>query len=106
LQASPEESGEGSEGAGTSGSGPGQGGGAAACGFCKGSAPEGLRYVDARDDRVVFYAQLSKDVQELVYRIKATNVGSYSLPPAFGEAMYDRSMLARSVTGHIEVVRP
>jgi uncharacterized protein YfaS (alpha-2-macroglobulin family) len=106
LQASAEESGEGSEEGGRSGAAAGQGGGAAECGFCKGSPPEGLRYADPRDDRVVFYATLSKDVQELVYKIKATNVGSYVLPPAFGEAMYDRSMLARSASGHIEVVRP
>jgi uncharacterized protein YfaS (alpha-2-macroglobulin family) len=76
------------------------------CGFCKGPAPPGLAYVEPQEDRVVVYLMLTKDVQELVYRIKATNAGSYVVPPAYGEAMYDRSRQASSAAGHIEVVRP
>jgi uncharacterized protein YfaS (alpha-2-macroglobulin family) len=45
-------------------------------------------------------------VQEIVYRIKATNVGAFVVPPAYGEAMYDRSVVARSVAGKLTVVRP
>jgi uncharacterized protein YfaS (alpha-2-macroglobulin family) len=45
-------------------------------------------------------------VQEVIYRIKATNIGTYTIPPAYGEAMYDRSVLARSVAGTIQVVKP
>jgi alpha-2-macroglobulin len=41
-----------------------------------------------------------------VYRIKATNVGTYNVPPAYGEAMYDRSVVARSVAGKLAVIRP
>ena len=55
---------------------------------------------------MVFYGNLTSDVQELVYRIKATNIGTYTIPPAYGEAMYDRSLLARSIAGKIEVVKP
>jgi len=44
-------------------------------------------------------------VQEFVYQIKSTNTGSFVIPPAFGEAMYDREVQALSVgSGSIVVV--
>ncbi|MDB6007791.1 MAG: hypothetical protein JWL65_41 [Gammaproteobacteria bacterium] len=77
------------------------------CSFCTGGATEAdLNYADPREDRVVFYGTLTSDVQEVVYRIKATNIGTYTIPPAYGEAMYDRSLVARSIAGKIEVVKP
>ena len=76
------------------------------CSFCVGPATQKLRYADPREDRVVFYGEVDGSVQEIIYRIKATNVGSYVVPPAYGEAMYDRSVVARSVAGKIEVTRP
>ena len=63
-------------------------------------------FADPREDRVVFYVTVSNEVQELDYSIKATNVGSYTVPPAYGEAMYDRNLVARSPSGRVEVVRP
>jgi uncharacterized protein YfaS (alpha-2-macroglobulin family) len=41
----------------------------------------------------------------VTYRITATNVGSFVLPPAYGEALYDRNVIARSAAGKINVVR-
>jgi uncharacterized protein YfaS (alpha-2-macroglobulin family) len=77
------------------------------CSFCtEGSAAADLSYADPREDRVVFYGTLTGDVQEVVYRIKATNIGTYTIPPAYGEAMYDRGLVARSIAGKIEVVKP
>lgn len=75
------------------------------CEFCVARAAPSLRYADPREDRVVFYGAVNNSVQEIVYRIKATNVGSYVVPPAYGEAMYDRAVKARSVAGKIEVKR-
>jgi alpha-2-macroglobulin len=78
-----------------------------ACPFCSASSTaSNLGYADPREDRVVFYGTLTADVQEVVYRIKATNIGTYTIPPAYGEAMYNRGLLARSVAGKIEVVKP
>jgi uncharacterized protein YfaS (alpha-2-macroglobulin family) len=65
-----------------------------------------LQYADMREDRVVFYVDANKDMSEIVYRIKATNVGNYVVPPAYGEAMYDRSVVGRSAAGKLEVSRP
>lgn len=62
-----------------------------------------LQYADLREDRVVFYVNATKEAAEIVYRIKATNAGTYVIPPAYGEAMYDRSIVGRSAAGQIEV---
>ena len=58
-----------------------------------------------REDRMVFYVYAGSDIREVAYRIKATNVGSFVLPPAYGEAMYDRNVVARSPSGKITVLR-
>jgi alpha-2-macroglobulin len=78
-----------------------------ACGFCSaGSNTPRLTFADPREDRVVFYGSLTSGIQEVIYRIKATNIGAYTVPPAYGEAMYDRNVVARSIAGRIEVVKP
>jgi uncharacterized protein YfaS (alpha-2-macroglobulin family) len=61
-------------------------------------------YGDVREDRVVLYGNASTDAKEFVYSMKATNVGKYTVPPVQAEAMYDRSVIARSLAGKIEVV--
>ena len=65
-----------------------------------------MQYADMREDRVVFYVDATKDMSEIVYRIKATNVGDYVVPPAYGEAMYQRSVIGRSAAGKLAVSRP
>ena len=65
-----------------------------------------VTFADPREDRVVFYVTVTNEIQELNYSIKATNVGSYTVPPAYGEAMYDRNFVARSVSARVEVLRP
>jgi len=61
---------------------------------------------EVREDRVIVYGRVTSDVQEFRYRIKATNLGSYTVPPAYGESMYERQVQARSVAGRITVVAP
>jgi uncharacterized protein YfaS (alpha-2-macroglobulin family) len=63
-------------------------------------------FADLREDRVVVYGRVTDVVQEFSYRIKATNVGSYVIPAAFGESMYDTKLRARAVAGRITVERP
>jgi uncharacterized protein YfaS (alpha-2-macroglobulin family) len=65
-----------------------------------------MRYADVREDRVVFYGDVNADVREVSYRIKATNSGSFVVPPAHAEAMYDRTTQARSAGGQRIVVQP
>ena len=63
-------------------------------------------YADVREDRVVLYGSVTKDAKEFVYRIKATNQGSYSTPPIFAESMYDRTVQARGVGAQFVVTKP
>ena len=65
-----------------------------------------LTYADYREDRAVLYVDLDERISEVKYRLKAVAAGSFTIPPAYGEAMYDRSVFARSVPGRIEVVKP
>jgi uncharacterized protein YfaS (alpha-2-macroglobulin family) len=76
------------------------------CLICVGGSHPTLQYADLREDRVVFYASIDANVQEIHYRIKATNVGEFTTPPAYGEAMYDRMVKGRSTSGRIKVTRP
>ena len=58
-----------------------------------------ITYADVREDRVVFYGTVSKDFSEITYRIKATNSGRFTVPPAYAESMYERNVQARSAAG-------
>jgi len=62
-------------------------------------------YADVRDDRVLIYGSATRDVRQFVYRIRATNAGTFVVPPAYGESMYDRTVQARSLGTKIEVTK-
>jgi alpha-2-macroglobulin len=64
----------------------------------------GVTYADVREDRVVFYGDISTELQEVTYKVRATNVGEFVVPAAYGEAMYDRRIFARSAGGKFRVV--
>jgi uncharacterized protein YfaS (alpha-2-macroglobulin family) len=63
-------------------------------------------FVDTRDDRVVLYATLSRDVATYEYRVRATNAGSFQTPPPYAEGMYDRSLQGRGTSGTLLIVQP
>ncbi|WP_392562310.1 alpha-2-macroglobulin [Orbus sturtevantii] len=57
-------------------------------------------YTDVREDRVIIYGSTEDDTtQTFNYQIKATNIGEYSIPSAYGEAMYNRDIQAVSKGG-------
>ncbi|MCG2586790.1 hypothetical protein LZ005_20840 [Massilia sp. TS11] len=58
-----------------------------------------LTHADAREDRVLFYGAVSQELGEIRYRIKATNSGSFVVPPAYAESMYERKVQARTAAG-------
>lgn len=60
-------------------------------------------YADVREDRVVLYGSATPEVKEFIYKIRATNVGVFALPPTMGESMYDRTVVARSTGGKVTV---
>jgi uncharacterized protein YfaS (alpha-2-macroglobulin family) len=63
-------------------------------------------WAEVREDRVNVYVVAGADIQEFVYRVKATAVGSFMVPPAYGESMYDRAVRAWTAPGRIVVKRP
>ena len=60
-------------------------------------------YVDIREDRIVIFGSAAGEVREFVYKIRATNAGSFTVPPVFAESMYDRKVQARGLGGKLTV---
>ncbi|MFN9740376.1 MAG: alpha-2-macroglobulin family protein [Pseudomonadota bacterium] len=62
---------------------------------------------EIREDRVVLYGSVAGEMQEFVYRIRATTTGSFQVPPAFAEHMYRNGVIARGgPAGTITVTEP
>lgn len=64
------------------------------------------QFADLRDDRLVIYGDLTKDMVTFTYRVRATNAGSYQTPAAYVEAMYEPKLFARSKPSRFSVVKP
>jgi alpha-2-macroglobulin len=62
-----------------------------------------VEYADVREERVVLYGTVNSAISEYRYRIRATNVGTFIVPPAYGESLYERDVQARSQPGKIVV---
>ncbi|MHB1220650.1 MAG: alpha-2-macroglobulin family protein [Gammaproteobacteria bacterium] len=62
-----------------------------------------MDYVDAREDRVIFFGSVEPDSKEIMYRIKATNIGKYLVPPVYGASMYNPLIKSVGKTATIEV---
>lgn len=55
-------------------------------------------HTDIREDRLINYGTLSPQVKTLRYRLRATQQGSFAIPPAYAESMY-----LRHIKGHSAV---
>lgn len=64
---------------------------------------DSMEYFDIREDRVNFFGGVDSNLKELVYKIKATNVGKYIVPPAYAEAMYNPMVKSRGLASSIVV---
>jgi uncharacterized protein YfaS (alpha-2-macroglobulin family) len=60
-------------------------------------------YVDVREDRVLLYGTLGKEMAEYRYRAKATTAGIFNVPPVYAEAMYIPTLRAHSGAGKVRV---
>ena len=63
-----------------------------------------ITYADIREDRVIFFGDVGANLTEVTYKVKATNVGTFVVPSAYGEAMYERRIFARSAGGNFKIV--
>lgn len=63
-------------------------------------------HLDLREDRLVLYGTITRDVGTFLYRVRATNAGVFQVPPAFAEGMYNRTIAGLSTASRLEVVKP
>jgi alpha-2-macroglobulin len=63
----------------------------------------GIEYADVREDRLLAFGTVTGTETEIKYRIKATNHGTYAIPPAQAAAMYHQKIRARGVSGTLTV---
>lgn len=64
-------------------------------------------YVNVRDDRMEAFGSLqAHETKRLVYAVRAVTAGSFTLPSAEAEAMYDSSIWARESAGTVQVSGP
>jgi len=62
-------------------------------------------FIDIREDRVVLYGSVGRDLAEYTYKVKVVAAGTFVVPPAYAESMYERGIKARSAAGSIIVER-
>ena len=62
-------------------------------------------HVDVREDRLILYGTFGKSAGTFVYRVRANNPGVFTVPPAFAEGLYDRTVVGSSRAGSLEVVK-
>ena len=60
-------------------------------------------YVDIREDRLVYYGSVGKQLKEISYQVKLTASGVFTTPSATAESMYDRSIKAVTQAGKFTV---
>ncbi|MBA2648711.1 MAG: alpha-2-macroglobulin [Legionella sp.] len=65
-----------------------------------------IDYFDVREDRVNFFGNLDSSSKEIIYKIKATNIGRYRVPAPFAQAMYNPNTIGRGVNSEITIVKP
>ncbi|CAM2870256.1 alpha-2-macroglobulin [Legionella worsleiensis] len=64
-----------------------------------------MNFVDAREDRVNYFGSLDTTTKEIVYKIKAISAGTYTVPPAFAESMYNPRIKAQGTAAKITVTQ-
>jgi uncharacterized protein YfaS (alpha-2-macroglobulin family) len=62
-----------------------------------------IEYVDVREDRLLAFGGIGGDETTITYRIKATNRGTFAIPPIQAESMYHQKIRARGVSGTLTV---
>jgi len=63
-------------------------------------------YTDIREDRLLFFGEAQKTVQQVRYRARLVAPGNYILPPLYGESMYDRTVYAVTEVEEFIIQKP
>lgn len=70
----------------------------------KNSLPEAIKYIDRREDRMLIFADLDTNPLEYVWKTRAVTEGSFTVPPTYGEAMYNRYLNGQSSSGNLVII--
>jgi uncharacterized protein YfaS (alpha-2-macroglobulin family) len=62
-----------------------------------------MDYTDVREDRVIFFAGLQAEANDIVYRIKPTSLGTFTVPPIFAMAMYNPMLKSLGTASNLTV---
>ena len=62
-------------------------------------------YLDIREDRIVAFGTFNKDIQEFSYTARAINTGTFTVPPAFAESMYDQNIWSLRPMGPLTITK-
>jgi uncharacterized protein YfaS (alpha-2-macroglobulin family) len=49
-------------------------------------------HIDVREDRVLLFGSVRPEIQEITYKARAINKGTFVVPPLYSESMYDNSI--------------
>ena len=69
----------------------------------RGEQTMNVSYAERREDRLLIFTGLSTQPEVYRCRIRAVVRGTFVLPPAYGEAMYNPTIRARSDVGSVHV---
>lgn len=74
--------------------------------FIQQSNAKAITYTDIRDDRVMWFFDMSYSnaIQQAFVKINTVTPGEYTLPPAYAEAMYDNSYKAITKSEKVKVL--
>jgi uncharacterized protein YfaS (alpha-2-macroglobulin family) len=65
----------------------------------------GAEYVDVREDRALIFTSLGAgESRTFEYALRPTCAGSFTIPPAFAENMYDRAIHGSGVASSFKVM--
>lgn len=64
---------------------------------------DNIKYIDRREDRMLVFADIDVNPVEFVYRARAIAAGSFAIPPARAEAMYNRYISGQSASGALKI---
>lgn len=72
-------------------------------GEAEAASPQGLKFADRREDRLLLFADVGSEALVYTYRIRAVNRGTFLVPPLQAEAMYDPACNGHSAAGTLEI---
>ncbi len=64
------------------------------------------QWLNVREDRLVLYGTAWRDAKTFVYKVRATNVGQFQVPPAYAEGLYDPLVQAQGPSGELVIEAP